>query len=96
VYSRSEIENKLKRIKPELESNFHVKNIGYFGSFSEEKQTETSDLDILVEFKKPIGWDYFTLERYLEHQLGLRIDMVTVNALKDRIRENILKQVRYI
>lgn len=96
MYTRSEVENKLRSIKPELENQFHVKRIGYFGSFSQETQTEASDLDILVEFARPIGWDYFTLESYLEQKLGLPIDMVTVNALKDRMRKNILNQVRYI
>lgn len=96
MYTRSEIETKLRVIKPELENKFHVKNIGYFGSFSHDEHTETSDLDILVEFKKPIGWDFFALESYLEQKLGVRIDMVTANALKERIKDSILKQVRYI
>lgn len=96
MFSRTEIETKLKRIKPELTNKFHVRNIGYFGSYSQEQQTEYSDLDILVEFTEPIGWDFFTLEKYLEQTLGVKVDLVTTNALKERIKERILNQVRYI
>jgi hypothetical protein len=96
MLTRTEIESKLKVIKPELEDKFQVRNIGYFGSYSEDLQNENSDLDLLVEFKKPIGWDYFTLESYLEQQLGIKVDMVTISSLKDRIKDRILKQVRYI
>ncbi len=96
MFSRAEIESKLKRIKPELTDKFHVKNIGYFGSYSQEQQTENSDLDILVEFTKPIGWEFFTLEKYLEQILGMKVDLVTRNALKERIKDTILNKVRYI
>ncbi len=96
MLSRSEIESKLKQIKPVLADKFHVSSIGYFGSYSNNKQTENSDLDILVAFSKPVGWDFFRLEQYLETTLGLPIDLVTSNALKDQIKDRILNQVRYI
>ncbi len=96
MLSNSEIESKLQSLKPELENRFHVSAIGYFGSYSNGQQTEHSDLDLLVEFSQPIGWEFFTLERYLEQMLGLRVDLVTRNALKDYIKESILKQVKYI
>jgi len=79
-----------------LKDKFHVDKIGYFGSYASGKQTAQSDLDLLVELSSPVGWDYFMLEEYLEQVLGIRIDMVTPNALKDRIRESILKQVHYV
>ena len=96
MLSNSEIESKLQSLKPELANRFHVSSIGYFGSYSNGQQTEQSDLDLLVEFSQPIGWEFFTLERYLEQMLGLRVDLVTRNALKDYIKESILKQVKYI
>jgi predicted nucleotidyltransferase len=75
---------------------FHVSQIGYFGSFASDSQTEKSDLDLLVEFSKPIGWDFFVLERFLEQSFGMPIDLVTKNALKDRIKGTILNQVNYV
>lgn len=96
MYSRVEIERKLKEIKPELEDKYHVSRIGYFGSYADDRQNENSDLDILVEFSEPIGWDFFTLEKFLEKTFGIPIDLVTKNALKERIKGSILNQVNYI
>ncbi len=96
MLTRAVIENKLRQMKPELTVRFHVSRIGYFGSFANDKQTENSDLDILVEFSEPIGWEFFTLERFLEQSFGIPIDLVTKNALKERIKDPILNQVKYV
>ena len=96
MLKQAEIEKKLKELKPVLQQKFHVNSLGYFGSFSLNTQTENSDLDILVEFSKPVGWEFFTLESFLDHSMGLKIDLVTKNALKERIRDSVLKQVKYI
>ncbi|MFA6261959.1 MAG: nucleotidyltransferase family protein [Bacteroidia bacterium] len=96
MLSRTDIEIKLKSIKPELTDKFHVSRIGYFGSFASGQQHEDSDLDLLVEFSKPIGWEFFTLEQFLEQALGIPIDLVTKNALKEHIKQSILNQVQYI
>ena len=96
MLSRKDIENKLRMIKPELVEKFHVSRIGYFGSFATDQQNEDSDLDLLVEFSEPIGWKFFTLERFLEQSFGIPIDLVTKNGLKERIKEPILNQVQYI
>ena len=96
MLTRTDIENKLRQMKPELADKFHVSRIGYFGSFANDKQNENSDLDILVEFSEPIGWEFFTLERFLEQSFGIPIDLVTKNALKERIKDPILNQVNYV
>jgi uncharacterized protein len=94
--TRNEIETKLKEIKPLLMNEFSVSEIGYFGSYAMDKQTKKSDIDILVEFSKPIGWRFFTLEKYLEDFFGIKVDLVTKNALKEQLKQDILKKVRYI
>ena len=96
MLTKVEIEVKLKQIKPVLTDRFHVERIGYFGSYATGTHTDASDLDLLVEFSQPVGWEFFTLEKFLEQSLGLAIDLVTRNALKERIKESILNQVRYI
>jgi predicted nucleotidyltransferase len=87
--------NKLKELKPILYKDYSVKQIGLFGSFINDTFSADSDIDILVEFEKPIGWRYFSLEIYLEKVFERKIDLVTKNALKEQIRDNILKQVNY-
>ena len=96
MISRKEILIKLKELKPGLNKEYSVKKIGLFGSFSDDTYSDDSDIDILVEFEKPIGWKYFSLEIYLEKLFGRKIDLVTKNALKEQIRENILSRVIYI
>jgi uncharacterized protein len=96
MLSNTDIEIKLKELKPFLSEKFHVSKIGYFGSYANGEQTSISDLDLIVEFSQPIGWNFFTLEKFLKQTLDLRIDLVTKNALKDRIKKSILNQVIYI
>ncbi len=94
--TKNQIINKLRELKPILFSEYSVKEIGIFGSYANETNTEESDIDILVEFDKPIGWKFFSLELYLEKIFGKKVDLVTKNALKDQIKSHILNQLVYI
>jgi uncharacterized protein len=96
MVNKNDILDRLNELKPFLQREYSVKNIGLFGSFSDNSFSDESDIDILVEFEKPIGWKFFTLEIYLEKTFGRKIDLVTKNALKDQIKDKILKQVKYI
>jgi predicted nucleotidyltransferase len=94
--TQNEIFSKLKELKPTLYNEFSVSEIGIFGSFSDGTNTEDSDIDILIELEKPIGWKFFTLEIYLEKIFKRKIDLVTKGALKKQIKNIILKQVKYV
>ena len=96
MYSTLEIEKRLKDLMPILATKFFVDKIGYFGSFANGEQTEDSDLDILVEFSKPVGWQFFVLEKFLEESLGIKVDLVTKNAIKKQLRGRILNQVIFV
>ena len=67
-----------------------------FGSAIRDDFNEESDIDIIVELERPIGWKFFSLELYLESIFNRKIDLVTKNALKKQIKDSILKQVSYI
>lgn len=96
MLTKNYILRKLAELKPALNKDYSVKEIGLFGSFSDESFSENSDIDLLVEFEKPIGWKYFSLEIYLESIFGRKIDLVTKNALKKQIKDRILKQVNFV
>ncbi|MCX6352355.1 MAG: nucleotidyltransferase family protein [Bacteroidetes bacterium] len=96
MLQQSEIEKTLLGLKPELASKFHVNRIGYFGSYARNQQTQDSDIDILVEFKKPIGWEFFDLQELLEKELKLKVDLVSINALRIQLKDTILNQVKYV
>ncbi len=94
--TKNEILEKLKSLKPMLYKDFSVKEIGLFGSFSTNSQTQESDIDLIVELERPIGWKFFSLELYLQNVFNRKIDLVTKNALKEQIKEEILNQVNYV
>ena len=96
MLNSNEIEIKIKNLKPILSDKYSVVRIGYFGSYSRNEQTEKSDIDILVEFGKPIGLDFFDLQELLENELKLKVDLVSNKALKEQLKETILQQVKYI
>lgn len=78
------IKNILREQKKELKKRYGVKEIGIFGSFARGEQKEISDVDILVEFEKPIGLKFFELADYIEEILGIKVDLFTPNALKQK------------
>lgn len=92
---REEIENKLKAEKDYLKSQYHVEKIGLFGSFARDEQTETSDIDLLVEFSRPVGFEFLDLKDYLETIFDRPVDLVTPNAIKPYMKDEILSEVQY-
>jgi predicted nucleotidyltransferase len=92
---RADIEQKLRGQKDFLESQFFVKKIGIFGSYARDEQTEESDVDVLVEFSRPVGFAFIRLKDYLETVLGKRVDLVTENALKLIMIDSILNEVQF-
>jgi len=80
----------------EVLRKYKVKKIGLFGSYVRDEQCKNSDVDILVEFSKPVGLEFFTLENYLSEMLGVRVELVTKGALKPIFRRNILKEARML
>lgn len=96
MISKTEILSKLTELKPILYKDYAVKEIGLFGSYADNSNTEESDIDILIELERPIGWKFFTLELFLENVFNKKIDLVTKNALKEQIRDQIIKQVNFV
>ncbi len=92
----SAIESKLKELKPVLNRKYYVEKIGYFGSYARNEQHKDSDIDILVSLKKPLGWEFFDLQEFLENELKLKVDLVTEKALKEQLRQIILDNVKYV
>jgi predicted nucleotidyltransferase len=96
MITRNYILLKLKELKPTLKKEFAVNKIGLFGSFSDGTFSEKSDIDLLVELDRPIGWKFFSLELYLEKVFNRKVDLVTKSALKEPIKNTILNQVNYV
>ena len=77
-----EIQSLLRQHKASLRARFGVHRLAVFGSYAREEATPQSDVDILVELERPLGWEIVDLHDYLEDVLGIRVDLVTLGALK--------------
>jgi len=84
--SLEEIKRILRKHKPVLANKFYVKEINLFGSYVRGEETPASDIDILIEFEKPIGLKIVDLKDYLEQILGVKVDVVSKKAVLRRPR----------
>ena len=90
----NEIKEIIKEHKGELKEKYGVKEIGIFGSYVRGEANQDSDVDILVEFEKPIGFfKFLELEEYLSNLIGIKVDPVSKKALKPHIGKYILEEV---
>ena len=76
---------------------YHVKEMGVFGSYVQGRQTKRSDVDILVDFHETISaFSYVRLKAELTDLLGCKVDLVAKRALKPHIGKRILDEVIYL
>lgn len=90
----------LRENYPFLAAEYGVKRMGIFGSYAKGIADETSDLDIIVEFEHPIGFRFIEFAEYLEHLLGKKVDVLTLDGLRgirvDRVAQDIKESVVYV
>lgn len=80
----------LKQNQAELTEQFGVKTLSLFGSVARDEATPASDVDLLVEFNRPVGYfGLFALQDYLEQLLGCPVDLGTPESLKPTLRERV-------
>ncbi len=89
---RDEILARLKRRRRQLKK-FGVHSLSIFGSVARNQARKNSDIDILVDFERPVGlFEFARLQLYLEKALGRKVDLVTPEALRVELREDILRE----
>jgi hypothetical protein len=92
-----EIKKLLGQYKQELKEKFKVKEIGIFGSTIREERRQTSDIDLLVDFKDEADlFDLIGLGLFLEEKLNQRVDVVPKRAIREEIKDRVLKEVVYL
>jgi len=96
--TREEILKALSKELPNLKRRFNVKKIGVFGSYARGDENSVSDVDLLVEVERPIGLKFFELWDSLEQMLGVKVDLLTIKAVKQKPRlwESIKEDVVYL
>jgi hypothetical protein len=94
--SLNDIKETLKSNKLRLTEKYGLSLIAIFGSYGREQQTETSDIDILVDFKKPIGIEFIDLANELEKLLKAKVDLVSKNGVRPQYLKQIEQDLSYI
>jgi len=83
----------LREAQPYLRGRYGVKRIAIFGSCVKGRLKNDSDIDILVDFEKPIGFDFIDLADYLEDILGRKVDLFTPVGVKSIKRKEIINDI---
>ena len=74
--TRTDILETLRSHRPEL-ARLGVKTIALFGSYAKDAQTDSSDLDFVVEFSAPTYDNFSSLEQFLGQLFGRPVDILT-------------------
>lgn len=92
--------NKIRRIltelKPQLIEQYHVSSIGLFGSIVRDDYTAASDVDIIVDFDRPIGIEFINLANLIEHKIRKNVDLVSKNGIKKNYYQSIEPEIVYV
>ena len=102
--SREQVISILKRELPSLKDKYGVERIILFGSYAKGTQKKKSDIDLLVDLRRPLGLEFVALADRLEEILGRKVDVATFEHFKESfhnprykpIAEDIRKSMVYV
>ena len=95
MLEREEILKKLRERREDMRVSFSVQRIGLFGSYLHGRESEKSDIDLIVELSDPTFDHYMDLKFYLEALLKRPVDLVISTTLKPRLKPVIMKEAVY-
>lgn len=84
----------IESLKERIRKEYKAEIVGLFGSYARGKQKEGSDADILVKFFEGATlFDFVGLGDFLEEKLNVKVDVVSERAIRQELKEKILKEV---
>lgn len=92
MLTRETIINEIRKHKTEIHC-LGVRHIGLFGSFARGEATTESDLDFVVEFEQKSFDNYMNLRELLENLFKRKVDLVTKESIKPRLKQTILSEL---
>lgn len=95
LLNKQEILKLLSQHQDKLKKKYPLKSIALFGSYARGEQNADSDIDLLVDFTQPVGIEIVDLAMELEEILGHSVDIVTYNAVKNRLFHHIKDELAY-
>jgi predicted nucleotidyltransferase len=97
MFYLEEIQRELRTLNPELTQRFYVNSIGLFGSIvRDDFFLKKSDIDIIVDFTRPVGIEFIALTDYLENKFHRKIDLVSKKGIKPAYYSVIEKEILYV
>jgi predicted nucleotidyltransferase len=91
------IVQKIRTLKPELVSRYYVSSIGLFGSVVRDDFVPSkSDVDIIVDFSRPVGIEFIDLAEFLERNIDRKVDLVSLKGIKQKYYDQISKEIIYV
>lgn len=91
--NQQELIQRLRDQKRDLCRRYRVRSLQVFGSYVHGDPRPDSDLDLLVEFEESPGlFEFIRLQRTLTQLLGVKVDLVMKEALRPRLREQVLRE----
>lgn len=100
MLNRKKVIEVLKKERLFLADHFGVKKIAIFGSFAKGMPTKDSDIDIFVEFDKPLGLKFMDLADFLEKTLGRKADILTSQGIRGirikQVAQRIRRELHYV
>lgn len=98
IQSNNKILCTTRIIFPDIQKKYGVKRLGIFGSHARNEQTDTSDIDILVEFSPGNATfdNFMKLVEFLEEVLSSHVDLLTCDGISKHLRPFIEKEVIWI
>lgn len=86
----------LRAHRSSLTRKYGIRSMAVFGSYVRQDQSPQSDLDVLVEFERPLGLAFVDLAEELESMLGMHVDLVSRGALDQKGYDSIAPDLRYV
>ena len=100
MLTKEQVIQLLREHYPHLVAEYGVKRIGLFGSYAKGSPKEQSDVDVMVEFDRPIGLKFIEFTEYLENLFERKVDVLTPAGLQGirlrRVAENIAESIVYV
>ncbi|MHB1163096.1 MAG: nucleotidyltransferase family protein [Minisyncoccota bacterium] len=90
------MQSTVKEIATKAQPVFEKYGVTYaalFGSQARGDSRPDSDIDLLVEYGRPLGFEYAGLRRDLEEQLGCEVDMITEESMNEFLRPHIVSDL---
>lgn len=90
---RDAIIDRLRAALLDLRQQWLIQSLALFGSVARDEATADSDLDVLVEFDRPVDlFAFLALEQALSGLTGRRVDLVFRRTLKRHSGQRILAE----